>query len=96
MAVRDASELIWPAVDATLRELDTKPEDAAARKLAECYAKTIDQARDQAWAMRWIGPLLLQALEALGATPAARAAMTKGVKTPDAKPDGLARLRSAK
>ena len=48
------------------------------------------------WAMRWLGPLLLDSLEALGATPRAKAAQTKGTKTPEAKPGGLAKLRAAK
>lgn len=94
--LRDASELLWPAVAETLASIDTRPEDAAARKLTQRYAQVIDEASDQRYAMRWIGPLLLQALETLGATPAARAALTKGAKPADAGPGGLAKLRGVK
>ena len=71
-ALRDASELLWPAVAETLTQLGLGPEDAAVRKLAQRYAQIIDQAADEAWAMRWIGPLLLDCLTELSATPAAR------------------------
>jgi len=89
--LRDASELLWPAVAETLTQLGLLPEDAAAKKLAQRYAQVIDQAKDPAWAMRWIGPLLLDSLTALGATPAARAALTKG-KPQDAEADPLDQL----
>ena len=95
-ALRDVSDLLWPAVAETIASLDLKPEDAAAKKLAQRYAQVIDTNADQAWAMRWIGPLLLDALQALGATPAARAALTKGAKPPEDKPNGLAKLRAAR
>jgi hypothetical protein len=93
--VRDASELLYPAVAETLAELGLLGSDAAAKKLAQQYAKVIDsqdghcrgcadegcsRSQGSAWAMRWLGPLLLDTLTALGATPAARAAMTKGAK----------------
>jgi hypothetical protein len=94
-ALRDASELLWPAVAETLTQLNLGSEDAAAKKLAQRYAQIIDQAPDQAWALRWIGPLLLDALEALSATPAARARVTKGGQQPDAPPSRLAQLRAA-
>lgn len=96
MPVRDASELIWPAVSETLTQLDLGPEHAAAKKLAQRYAQVIDQAKDQEWAMRWIGPLLLDALGELGATPAAVARLKKGGKPADAKPNRLAQLRNAR
>lgn len=76
MALRDVSELLWPAVAETLASLGLGSEDAAARKLAQRYAQVIDAAedgKDQAWAVRWIGPELLRVLGALGATPADRA-----------------------
>ena len=94
-ALRDASELLWPALSVTLTQLDLTDEDAAAKKLAQRYAQVIDQHEDQAWAMRWIGPLLLDALEQLGATPAARARV-KGGKPADAPVSQLAKLRAAR
>lgn len=94
--LRDAAELLAPAVAETLRALDLGPEHAGAVQLARRYAAALDQARDPAWAMRWIGPLLLQSLEALGATPAARAALDKGKTAPPAGPSRLDQLRSAR
>lgn len=99
--LRDASELLWPAVAETLATLDLGSEHAAAAKLARRYAQVIDSmpdrapargAPDQAWAMRWIGPLLLDCLTELGATPAAKARLTKGGKPADAE-DPLTRLQ---
>jgi hypothetical protein len=78
--LRDARELLAPAIAETLAALDLGPEHAAAAKVAELYAETIDSARDQAWAMRWLGPLLLDTLGELGATPLAKAKQTKGTK----------------
>ena len=95
-ALRDASELLWPSVAETLTQLDLGSEHAAAKKLAQRYAQVIDEHRDQAYALRWIGPLLLDALEALGATPAARAALTKGAKPADAPENQLDKLRAAR
>jgi hypothetical protein len=95
-ALRDASELLWPAVQETIASLGLLGSDAAAVKLAQRYAQVIDQAADQAWAMRWLAPLLLDALTELGATPAARARLTKGAKAPDGKPNRLAQLRAAR
>jgi hypothetical protein len=94
-ALRDASELLWPAVAETLSQLDLGSEDAAAKKLAQRYAQVIDGAKDPEWAMRWIAPLLLDALEQLGATPAARARL-KGGKPADAPVSQLAKLRAAR
>ena len=71
--LRDAADLLAPAIAETLASLDLGAENAAAAKVAQRYAEVIDQAKDQAWAMRWLGPLLLDALEQLGATPAAKA-----------------------
>ena len=95
-ALRDASELLWPAISETLTQLDLGSEHAAAKKLAQRYAQVIDGTADQAWAMRWIGPLLLDCLSELGATPAARARLTKGAKPADGKPNRLAQLRAAR
>ena len=101
MSVRDTSELLYPAVAETIAGLGLLGQDSAAAKLAQRYAKTIDQALDlgpkvYAGQLRWLGPELLKALEALGATPAARAALAKGTKQEETKPSGLAKLRAAK
>ena len=111
MTVRDASELLYPAVQETLASLGLLGDTAAATKLAQQYAKVIDsqsghcrgcdsdecrRSQGSAWAMRWLGPLLLDALDALGATPRAKAALTKGTKPAETKPSGLAALRAAK
>ena len=71
-APRNAADLLAPAVEATLQALELGPADAAAAQLARRYARAIDQARDPAWAARWLAPPLLDALVQLGATPAAR------------------------
>lgn len=94
-ALRDASELLWPAVAETLSQLDLTEEDAAVKKLAQRYAQVIDQHPDEAWCARWVFPLLLDCLEQLGATPAARARV-KGGKPADAPVSQLAKLRAAR
>jgi len=110
--LRDASELLWPALAETLASLDLGPEHAAAKKLAQRYAQVIDglpdgdeftssRAHDQAWGLRWMGPLLLDALHALGATPEATARISKltkggGDKPADAAPSQLDRLRASR
>lgn len=82
--LRDASELLYPSVYATVMSLDIDREgkDGGAAKLALRYARLIDEASDakQANVLRWLGPELLKVLESLGATPASRAAITKGAK----------------
>ncbi len=99
MALRDASELLYPAVCETIAVLglDKDGKDAAAAKLAKQYARVIDRASDakQASILRWLGPELQKILESLGATPAARAAM-KQPKTGNAKPNRLQQLREAR
>jgi len=110
--LRDASELLWPAVQETLTALGLGSEDAAARKLAQRYAQVIDglpdrgegtseRAHDQAWGLRWMGPLLLDCLVQLGATPVSRAQVEKLTKAgggtpPDAGPNQLDRLRASR
>lgn len=87
MALRDASELLFPAVCEAIASLDLDSKDAAAVKLAKQYARTIDEqppGKLYAGTIRWLGPELHKVLESLGATPAARAAITRGSK--DAKP----------
>jgi hypothetical protein len=102
MALRDASELLYPAVIASLASLgiDTADggKDAAAAKLAQQYARVIDAAtpgEKYAWAIRWLGPELQRILESLGGTPVARAAMKTAKPSADAKPNRLAQLRAA-
>lgn len=91
--LRDAEDLLGPAVEETLAALKLGERDAGAVQLARRYAGAIDAAQDQAYAMRWLGPLLLKALMSLGATPAARAG-AKPARAP-AGPNQLARLRAA-
>jgi hypothetical protein len=95
-ALRDASELLWPALAETLSQLDLGPEHAAAKKLAQRYAQVIDDHGDPAWAARWLMPLFLDALTELGATPAAVARLKKGGKPADGKPNRLTQLRAAR
>lgn len=82
MAVRDAEDLILPEVRHTIEQLDLQPEDSAAATLAERYAAAIDDAAcaecgGQRDALEKLGPKLLTALEALGATPHARPAASR-------------------
>jgi hypothetical protein len=108
--MRDASELLWPAVAETLSQLNLDSEHAGAAKLAKLYARVIDtsdrhcagcqdadceRTSAASWAARWIGPLLLDCLEQLGATPAARARL-KGGKAADAPVSQLSKLRQAR
>ena len=75
--VRDADELLAPDVRATIAALKLDGQDAAAAQLALALANAIDAADKPAAALRWLGPELLKCLEALGATPAARARLPK-------------------
>lgn len=93
--LRDADELLVPAVRETIAALELGPEFASAAAVALRYAQVIDDARDQAYALRWLGPELLRSLESLGGTPRARASMKPAGKA-DAgrRPNQLARLRA--
>ena len=99
MALQDAEQLLAYAVAETTDALGLTDQDAAAVKLARDYAAVIDASRDDAkihaWTMRNIAPLLLDCLEALGATPAARARL-KGGKPADAPRSRLQALRDAR
>jgi hypothetical protein len=103
-ALRDASELLWPAVAETLASLDLGSEHAAAAKLAKRYAQVIDEMPEhaprgqpnQAWGLRWIGPLLLDCLTELGATPAATARLKGGKQAEPAAKSQLDKLREAR
>ena len=110
--LRDTEDLLEPAVRESVDAIERTGADAAARRLAIQYAALIDTAdghcrgcEDRAtcgrgetsgWAMRWIGPLLLDTLAALGATPAARAQLAKGGKPKDAPRSRLQGLRDAR
>lgn len=101
LTLRNASELLRARVDQTIEALGLDDKDAAAVKLAREYADLIDSALDddhasRAWALRWIGPLLLDTLTELGATPGARARVRKTGTSPHAAPGKLAALRSAR
>jgi hypothetical protein len=87
--LRDAGDLLVPAVTATIAALKLTPADAGAVKLAQRYAIAIDADGD----LEKLGPKLLAALESLGATPAARARLKEGGT--GAKPAGLHALRQA-
>lgn len=92
--LRPADQLMQHAVTQTLDALDVGDRDRGAVRLALEYAITIDGCRDPAWAMRWLGPLLLDCLESLGATPLARSRI-KG-SAPAAAPTQLAKLRATR
>lgn len=63
------------ALQTSLSKILDKDEDKAAAELAMTYAREIDLGGDLAK----LGPALLACLTALGLTPAARAAVAKGV-----------------
>jgi len=94
--LKDADDLIWPAVQATLIALDLGDEFSAAKKLAQRLAQNIDAMTDQIYAMRWLVPELLKVLAELGATPAACAAIKRGGdKTAPAPVSWLEQQRAA-
>ena len=76
--LRPAEALIAPDVAETVANIpDLTVADVAAAKLAALYAAAIDGA-DTADVLDKLGPKLLAALEALGATPRARASRKGG------------------
>lgn len=83
-ALREVSELLYPAVYATVMSLGIDPkdggQDAGMAKAALILARTIDEAddKDRRHALRDCMPELRQILESLGGSPAARAAIAKG------------------
>lgn len=81
--------LLADAVEVTIAALDLGERDAAVAALARLYADSLDQAQDQALALRAFGPLLLKTLEALHATPSTRP-RTPGPR----RPGQLDRLRA--
>src|SRR5260221_12633265 len=93
--LRDAGELLGPAVTGILDVLPLAAADMAAAKLAQRYAAAIDDADNRDEALERLGPRLLAVLEALGATPAARAKLKEGRAGGSGKPGGLQALREA-
>ena len=96
MRIRDADTLIGPAVTNAVQALTLEPEDDAAVALARQYAAAIDDADNPADALEKLGPKLLSVLEQLGATPRARAQITKGAVTNGSGQSKLAALRAAR
>lgn len=94
--LRDASDLLQHEVAATVAALELTDADRGAVRLAIEYAQTIDLSCSDPAMLEVLGPKLLAVLESLGATPAARARMTKGTTRGDAKPNRLAKLRDAR
>jgi hypothetical protein len=92
--LRDTADLVEPAVRETLDALELAGADTAVARLALAHARVLDTARDPLYAARWHGPLLLDALTALGATPAARARLPKGEAPPG--PSRLDALRASR
>src|SRR5260221_14148532 len=93
--LRDAGELLRPAVTATVTGLTLAAADSAAVKLAQRYAAAIDDADNRAEALERLGPRLLAVLESPGATPAARARLKEGRAAGSGKPSGIQALREA-
>jgi hypothetical protein len=93
VALRHADDLLAPAVREALAALDLDGKDAAAAKLAELLAVTIDRAKSQEWAVRWLAPELLRVLEQLHATPMSRSKQLK--KRDPARANRVQELRAA-
>lgn len=89
--LRDAETLLGPAVEQTLTALELVDADAALVKLTRRYAAAIDDDGD----LEKLGPKLLAALQALQATPAARARRRHGGGA-NAGPNRLQELRAAR
>lgn len=98
MRLRAADALVAPAVAETVANLDLGPADAGTVRLTERLAAEIDSADPamRATVLDRLGPRLLSCLEALGASPRARAQLGKG-GTPrgGGKLDQLRAARSA-
>jgi hypothetical protein len=91
---RPRDELLLPSVRETLDALALGERDQGAARLALAYARTIDQASNQAWALRWIGPHLLDILTSLHATPASRPAQKPAGPSAPSQLDRLREKRS--
>lgn len=88
----DAASTMQGAVALTLDELTLTDADTAVVTLAKAYALMIDT---DPMMIEKIGPKLLTALEALGASPRSRAALKKGGE-PSREQSRLAVLREAR
>lgn len=93
--LRDAAELLAPAVEEAIAALRLEDQDIAAVQLARRYAAAIDGASDPVGALRYLGPQLLSALESLGATPAARVRLLRGGTNANVS-SGLQRFRESR
>ena len=91
---RAPDELLVPAVQTAIGALQLTAADAAIAQAALMQARIIDTAPNAFSALRWHGPLLLDALTALGATPMSRAKLPAPV--PPDPPSGLDELRRAR
>ena len=102
MTLHDAADLLEHRVRATIDALELTDADEAAKHLAIRYAKLIDESvahedpKIGAWAIRWVGPLLLDALGELGATPAARSRLKGNRPATAAAVSPLEQMRAAK
>lgn len=73
-----SSRAVYTALNATLAKLELGQEDKAGAALARRLAKAIDQ-ETSGRTVAELGRAMLAVLESLGATPAARKALAKGV-----------------
>jgi hypothetical protein len=103
MPLRDASELLYPAVFATIKSLGIDPadggKDAGMAKLALRMARAIDETSDakQSSVLWHLGAELHKVLESLGASPAARGELkASGEKPKDAPVSQIDKLRAAR
>lgn len=71
-APRDPGELLLPAVEQSIEALRLGEPYQAAAQLARMLASAIDEASDQAVALRVLGPQLAKVLDSIGGTPASR------------------------
>jgi hypothetical protein len=94
VTLRPADDLLGPAIEQRLADPGLEGSAAAAAQLVRQYARVIDRSKDQAWSMRWLGPLLLDALTAINATPMSRSKLPKD--TGRREPSALDRLRAAR
>lgn len=99
-ALRDASELLYPAVYATVMSLDIDHDgkDGGMAKAALRLARVIDETPDskQASVLWHLVPELAKILESLGGSPASRAALSRGTgkgTSPPAQVNWLDQLR---